>query len=426
LGEDRDREAASGGEVRRYVVADLIDGAVARRGLRREEVMRGTGLERQCGAARIGWTQFTILLDNLVAALGSPQGLEELAGELVPESRVLRLLGRLVLTPRQLYLHASERIGRNTFTIVGGRAEELADGRIHVTGCIPPPHRESLPFSHFSLGVFRAMPLLLDHPPALIAADLAPRRAVYVITPPEPRTLAAQAASMLALPLEQLFGALRGEAATAGDLLEAIEMAYDDSSALAEARSLGQRLASLRDLDALADELVALMRERFCCRRVALWVVGTGRAAVVRAVSDDGASAAVVSTRPLTLAGHEIGRLEVDIPTLAAGAPTPFFDALLPWLALGLESCLRKDAAREDVGRAAARAAESWQLTRRQGEVLALLLRGLSNREIGDALGASAKTIEVHVGRLLRKAGAASRAALIATLWASSPGQRRV
>lgn len=49
-------------------------------------------------------------------------------------------------------------------------------------------------------------------------------------------------------------------------------------------------------------------------------------------------------------------------------------------------------------------------LTEREAEVLALVAQGLSNRQIGDRLFISAKTVSVHVSNLLAKLGASGRA----------------
>lgn len=56
-------------------------------------------------------------------------------------------------------------------------------------------------------------------------------------------------------------------------------------------------------------------------------------------------------------------------------------------------------------------------LSRRQRDVLALLARGLSNREIADALGVAEKTVKNHVTAILRTLGVRRRtqAALIAS-----------
>jgi DNA-binding CsgD family transcriptional regulator len=49
-------------------------------------------------------------------------------------------------------------------------------------------------------------------------------------------------------------------------------------------------------------------------------------------------------------------------------------------------------------------------LTPREGEVLALLVEGLSNRAIAARLGISEHTAKFHVGAVLGKLGAESRA----------------
>jgi DNA-binding NarL/FixJ family response regulator len=48
-------------------------------------------------------------------------------------------------------------------------------------------------------------------------------------------------------------------------------------------------------------------------------------------------------------------------------------------------------------------------LTERQGQVLALMVRGLSNREIGDYLELSEGTVKIHVTAIFKALGVASR-----------------
>lgn len=63
------------------------------------------------------------------------------------------------------------------------------------------------------------------------------------------------------------------------------------------------------------------------------------------------------------------------------------------------------------------------QLSRREREVLTLILRGQSNKEIGSALNISERTVKFHVSHLLQKLGANRRSDLIARqyqLWSAN------
>jgi FixJ family two-component response regulator len=52
-------------------------------------------------------------------------------------------------------------------------------------------------------------------------------------------------------------------------------------------------------------------------------------------------------------------------------------------------------------------------LTPRERQVLALVVRGLLNKQIAGELGAAEKTIKIHRGRVMRKMGADSVASLV-------------
>jgi len=53
---------------------------------------------------------------------------------------------------------------------------------------------------------------------------------------------------------------------------------------------------------------------------------------------------------------------------------------------------------------------DGWELSSREEEVLRLLSDGLTDREIADRLVISPRTVETHVGNVLRKLGVRSRA----------------
>lgn len=79
------------------------------------------------------------------------------------------------------------------------------------------------------------------------------------------------------------------------------------------------------------------------------------------------------------------------------------------WLAI-----LPSQTADESVAAAIERAVERWELTRRQREVLELVVGGMANVTIAAELGVSVRAIELHVTSLLDCAGVDSRAALVA------------
>jgi DNA-binding NarL/FixJ family response regulator len=57
------------------------------------------------------------------------------------------------------------------------------------------------------------------------------------------------------------------------------------------------------------------------------------------------------------------------------------------------------------------------ELTKREHEVLVLIVEGLSNAEIAEQLNVSYSTVKFHVGRILSKLGAPSRAMAVTIAW---------
>jgi DNA-binding CsgD family transcriptional regulator len=140
-----------------------------------------------------------------------------------------------------------------------------------------------------------------------------------------------------------------------------------------------------------------------------------------------GAPAFVVRTGVAVAHANQAGRaLLKRSPTLAerlcAGESLPEFDVteLACWGLSSHQLAIFK-VGQSDAASLAARAARSWRLTPRERQVLELVTRGLSNKDIGTALKCSAKTVEVHVTSLLRKSGREKRTALAAAVWGDSP-----
>ena len=79
-----------------------------------------------------------------------------------------------------------------------------------------------------------------------------------------------------------------------------------------------------------------------------------------------------------------------------------------------LDAALEPEAAlAQALGRLAA-APRTRGITTREREVCDLVARGMTDRQIATALRISAKTVEKHVGSLLRKIGARNRTMLVA------------
>lgn len=78
------------------------------------------------------------------------------------------------------------------------------------------------------------------------------------------------------------------------------------------------------------------------------------------------------------------------------------------------EADARTDAA---VAERVAQLTQRLGLTSRQAEVLRALVAGQPNKQIATELGCTVRTVEDHVGSLLRRSGVASRAALVAQFW---------
>lgn len=82
--------------------------------------------------------------------------------------------------------------------------------------------------------------------------------------------------------------------------------------------------------------------------------------------------------------------------------------------AVPLATAVRDLARRGRLDLSGVRAAGPEVLTAREAEVLALVARGLTNRQIGEQLFISGKTVSVHVSNVLAKLGASGRAEAVA------------
>ena len=103
------------------------------------------------------------------------------------------------------------------------------------------------------------------------------------------------------------------------------------------------------------------------------------------------------------LTGH--GDVPLAVAALKKGAfdfvEKPFNDNQL--VDLVIEALRRDEARRSERAAEASVAARLERLTAREREVMALVLRGLPNKAIAEALGLAMRTVEVHRARLFEK-----------------------
>jgi DNA-binding CsgD family transcriptional regulator len=190
----------------------------------------------------------------------------------------------------------------------------------------------------------------------------------------------------------------------------------------ADIGSVARELAQYPDREALAEALVSLLRFQFGCSWVELWGTGPDEQMQLLGVSGE-RGPGEARTFVLEVAGRAVGRLEVELPRGAGQRGVDeVLTELVPWIAIALEmprtSRSQPPAVEEsELERRLRRAREIAQLTPRQLEVLELVARGKTNKEIAAALGRSEGTVEVHVTNLLRKYGASNRAGLVALFW---------
>jgi len=115
----------------------------------------------------------------------------------------------------------------------------------------------------------------------------------------------------------------------------------------------------------------------------------------------------------IIITGH--GDIAMAVKAMQAGAVNfiekPFNDeALLSSIRGALELDERRRAVQRQRSDIAARLAE---LTPREHEVMEMVTKGMSNRDIAAALGVSAKTVEAHRARVMDKMRAESLAELV-------------
>lgn len=169
-----------------------------------------------------------------------------------------------------------------------------------------------------------------------------------------------------------------GEAASVGEALAVVSHATPDVVII------DVKLSAVGDSDGL--ELCAILSERHPATRLLVFTTYLDDQHVLQAVRAGARGYVVkdVDTSALVRAIREVSRGETAFDARSAAA---------------MARCLN-----------APKAVPATELTDREREIVRLLARGLSNKDIGTKLFISTTTAKFHVGNILRKLGVSRRA----------------
>lgn len=405
------------GEVHGFVVDRLLRG-LERRDLDRGKILEGLSIGDDDLRYPYGWCDWpdvAKIFERSRDALGGAWALEQALGELAETCPTMAVLACPVVSPRALYTAFLPRIGLRFCRCIGHKTVPTPDDeRVLVRARLLDGHVPCPAFWVAALGGLRFLPRLIGYEPAQVEADIAPERADYLVTLPRSRTVVDRMSRALA-------GASRngwdqdGGAWTA--VRDAIEISLGDLGLRARVEDEGRALAACETATELLGRLASFLRQHLCCDYVRLWSKPDPRGDFVLIATSgswDGRTGAV-TTRELVFEGAVVGRIQADLAIPADEGLAACIDTLLAWAAIGLIHCQHPTGHR----RAAPKKPdlpEQLGLTRRQREVVELLVRGLTNKEIASGLGCSLKTVEKTVTRILRKVGVRNRASLLRRL----------
>lgn len=366
--------------------------------------------------AHMDWDDYLLLLERLKGVVGDEAGMEDSAFRLILQHPLVRGLAHAFSGPRPMLLEVPAFMVGSLCTHISGYAHPAGEDQILFHHTVPKTCRISPLYVQMSRGLLRAYPCLFGLPEAQVQMNADLHHSVFRITLPERRRSCPKTQDA-ALPADRnrVF-AVPGETAGARYL----EFFSDPGGNLARIRYLTERLSDHSDLSGFVQDLMRLLREIFGCTYARLSVKETTRDTMITLASlgtwQDGSAKA----HDLILRGRRIGRLEVDRATAAQPPFVQIFGTLIPFLSLALAQYAGPDQALDEETRSPIpheRTLRTYAgihgFTRRESEILHQLSRGLTNKEIAQALGTSPKTIENQMAAMLRKTQATSRLELL-------------
>ncbi len=137
---------------------------------------------------RIEWDTVVEVFDRVERAVGGPEAFEALGARANDASSAavqpLRVVVGGLASARLIYRAVGTWFGPRLTPFMRSDYGDLPDGRIRMELQIPADMSASAPFFRYILGSMRSAPRLLGQPDAIVEAEITPRRALYLITPP--------------------------------------------------------------------------------------------------------------------------------------------------------------------------------------------------------------------------------------------------
>ncbi|MCG8591534.1 MAG: ATP-binding protein [Proteobacteria bacterium] len=320
-------------------------------GIPAEDLIADTSLSLEVlrrGDKRIPWNDWAALCERIQVLVGGTDSLVQLMSEHV---RVpggfdfIRKVAALMYTPRDVFWAGTVFMGRNLFSIVQDDFQDLPDGRIQEVLRIPPPYRDSPAFFHIMRAVLIGTPGLIGAPDAVVEMELAPRRAVYTISPPPYpwrrrsllRTLTTPFATRTAI--EELSAQQRELKQYHDALLEANREIQSQARDLERVDVLGKELANHIEMEPLTDALVHVLEGQFSCGGLALWLRPLERPDLVLLRTAGERSGPPLRSFRLEAAQREVGRLDIwDDDQRPLRGRASLLVRLIPWIAIAVDN----------------------------------------------------------------------------------------
>ena len=367
-------------------------------------------------SAQMDWDDFLLLLERLRELVGDEAGMEEGAFQLVVRNPMIRGLANAIRSPQQVLLRLPAFMGGSLYTHLAGHARPAGDDMVQFHHLIPANCRTSRLFLRMSRGLLRAYPCLLGLPEAQVRMGPDLHQTTFHVTVPPGGSARRRTGDPAPPPWGQPWYTIPGE--ERGERY--LEIFNDPGGNLARIRYLTERLSSQDDAGGFAKDLMSLFKELFGCTYARLSLTDTSGAGTITLAVCGSRPCLGIHTFPLVLRNRPVGCLEVDPVTATQQPFVQIIGTLIPFLSLALAQCCGPARTTREADPSGSQHrnlrvyASIHRLTPRERDILHLLARGLTNKEIAQELGTSLRTIENQVAGMLRKTSAASRLDLLA------------